>query len=149
MLQAVVWLSVLPARSLLPVTFSDPCSGPRGKQARGALCVWPTGLSSGVPGFPAPLCSYWSSSTQKLNTNVNPHREGGQCLSAVATQFSFLSFPFSCSSPLRICPELASQGVYKTVDLLSLLSVVGTCLFSLPVVLASFLLLNPRLLENT
>lgn len=42
---------------------------------------------------------------------------------------------FLCSSCLRVCPELASQAGYRTADLLLFLNVVGTCLFSLPVVL--------------
>lgn len=42
---------------------------------------------------------------------------------------------FLCSSHLRVCPELASQAGYRTADLLLLLNAVGTCLFSLSVVL--------------
>lgn len=71
------------------------------------------GIVFRVPGFPAPLCSYWSSSAQKLNTNVNPHREGGQCLSAVATQFAFFLPPFP---PFLTLEDLPRSGIPGSIQ---------------------------------
>lgn len=85
MLQAVTWLSILLARSLRPVTFSDLCSDPRGKQMRGTLCV-AHGIVSGCASLTSLLHPLLVQAgvppTRKPNTNPNPRREDGQCLGA-------------------------------------------------------------------
>lgn len=97
-------------------------------------------------------CGLYGSSTWKLNIKPGLSQEGGddvwvqpalQCSDLTVNSASswsramcHLLVPlFLCSSRLRVCPELASRAVYRTADLLLLLNVVGTCLFSLPVVL--------------
>lgn len=148
MLQAVAWLSILPARSLLPVTFSDPCSGPRGKQVRGALCV-AHGIVFGCVWLPFPtlfLLEFFHSEAKYKPLTLT----GRVCNVSVLWSHSLaFFFPlFLHSSHLSICPELASQVAYKTVDLLSLLTRGDLSLLPSSS-LGLLLLLNPHLLENT